>query len=152
MSKYLFFTAAMFFSIVFANAKADNPKGVCSTLPMKSGSFAIKTSPGGEMIINSSDNQVNSLTIGAVTSVFKTQDLNTVIVRFAADSFVTYSRLAVVKVKKGDQITKGEIIGSGMASPLAGKNEMGLSIYYRLNGPKPMTAEALAAFIERVNK
>jgi hypothetical protein len=105
---------------------------------MKSGviSYKIQKKENKSMsslFVSSNDSNVYSLTAGEVRMAMKVTSIynckyNVVMVKFTDDSVISYSELGELYVKKGDLLTKGQLIGKALAETKSGKNEIGVSL------------------------
>ena len=53
---------------------------------------------------------------GTVAGVFTLDDFHTITIRNAKDEFITYSNLQYVSLKKGDNVTRGMLLGTAAKS------------------------------------
>ena len=118
------------------NSGAQDHTGnfTCKSLPVRAGKVTTAKGSNGyadNLVISSKSDEVHSLTAGEVSSVFSTSkdQSKVVIVQYTTDSFITYTQLSSVTVKKGERLEKGQIIGKAGMNKETGENELMVQVW-----------------------
>ena len=139
----------------------------CKSLPMRSAAATSRISQSKKValpivLVSALEREIDvqSLTDGTVSSVFSFKNdsngfYSVVMVKFAMDSFITYSNLIDVTVKTGDVLKPGQAIAKARTRKDIGKSEIEISIFCENKGignnPKALDESSVIAFIKKAD-
>ena len=160
MKTFRFSMLFVFMASLAAFAGDRTMHNSCRALPMKGGSVVYNQPPvtgaaRKPLTVSSANERVFSLNTGEVTTVMTLAAPDSgktiVLVKYAKDAFIAYSNLKNVAIKKGDKVTKGQVIGAGAYNNINKSNEVYIQLFNSGGKVTPVDDPIVAAYIQKAD-